>query len=349
MGARVLVIGGAGFIGTNAAEYFARQGHDLLVVDNLSRRGTETNLAYLQSAVSVAFERLDIRDGQGLALLVKGFGPDVVLHLAGQVAVTTSVADPVTDFDINARGTVNVLEALRLHAPEATLLFASTNKVYGGLDDCPPRLDRGRYVLDGLPRGVSEDRPLDFHSPYGCSKGAADQYVRDYSRIYGLSTVVFRQSCIYGPHQFGVEDQGWVAWFVIAALLGFPLTIYGDGRQVRDVLAVDDLVRAYDLAWQRIRWTRGRIYNIGGGPDRTLSLLELLEVLRDDHHLAPARLTFAASRPGDQLVYVSALERAEREFGWMPQITPRSGVASLVAWVNANRDRLQPFFPSRDP
>ena len=338
-----MVIGGAGFIGTNAAEHFAKMGHRVMVVDNLSRRGADANLEYLRRTIDSDFAQVDIRSADDITDAVRVARPDLILHLAGQVAVTTSVLRPAEDFDINARGTVNVLEAIRREAPEAVLMFASTNKVYGGLEDCPARLDGSRYVLDALPQGVPEERPLDFHSPYGCSKGSADQYVRDYARIYGLRTVVFRQSCIYGPHQFGVEDQGWVAWFVITAVLKLPLTVYGDGKQVRDVLAVGDLVTAFECAWQRISETSGRIYNIGGGPARTLSLVELLDLLKAQHRLMPARVTFAPARPGDQLVYVSAIDRARLDFGWAPRVSTEAGVAALTKWVQANQDTLQRY------
>jgi CDP-paratose 2-epimerase len=261
---------------------------------------------------------------------------DLVIHNAGQVAVTTSVADPRTDFEINAAGTFEVLEALRASRRRPPLVFSSTNKVYGALEGLRSRRSGRRYALVGAPHGIGERFPLDFHSPYGCSKGAADQYVRDYARIYDLPTVVFRKSCIYGPRQFGVEDQGWVAWFTIAAVTGRPITIYGDGRQVRDILYIDDLVRAYRAAARRIDDVAGEVFNIGGGPRNTLSLLELLDML--GRFLGrPVPVCYEGWRPGDQTVFVSDIRKARRRLGWNPAITPARGVARLYRWIRANR------------
>jgi CDP-paratose 2-epimerase len=243
---RFFITGGAGFIGSNSADYFLRQGHEVVVFDNLSRRGGPANLTWLREnhGARLQFIQGDIRDDAALATAVRG--ADVVLHLASQVAVTTSVQNPREDFEINALGTFNLLEAVRQAAPQAVVLYASTNKVYGGMADAAVREVNGRYAYTTYPQGIPESYPLDFHSPYGCSKGAGDQYMRDYARIYGLKTLVFRQSCIYGPRQFGIEDQGWVAHFVIAAVFGRPITIFGDGKQVRDLLHVSDLIRAYE-------------------------------------------------------------------------------------------------------
>jgi CDP-paratose 2-epimerase len=229
-----------------------------------------------------------------------------------------------------------VLEALRASRRRPPLVFSSTNKVYGDLADVGTKLLDRRYALAGAPDGIAETHPLDFHSPYGCSKGAADQYVRDYARIYGLPTVVFRKSCIYGPRQFGIEDQGWVAWFTIAAVLSLPITIYGDGKQVRDILYVDDLVAAYRAAYRHIDRAAGEVFNIGGGPEYTLSLLELLEMLGE---LVGRKIpvTYAATRPGDQVIYVSDVRKADHDLGWRPTIDPRQGVARLYEWVTANQ------------
>jgi CDP-paratose 2-epimerase len=261
---------------------------------------------------------------------------NAVLHLAAQVAVTTSVVDPRQDFEINALGTLNVLEAVRQHSPRAAVIYASTNKVYGKLDDLHVIEREGRYAYSDADAGVGEDRSLDFHSPYGCSKGAADQYTIDYARIYGLKTTVFRQSCIYGPHQFGVEDQGWVAWFAIAALLNKPLTIYGDGKQVRDVLHIDDLLAAYATVLEMPDASVGQAFNIGGGPRNTLSLLDLIELLQ--RRLAkPIKPNFADWRPGDQKVFVSDITRLNRATGWQVQIGAEQGVAALLDWLIENR------------
>lgn len=337
---RILITGGAGFIGCNLAAACIDGGHEVTLLDNLSRRGSEANLAWLRKRHgerNVNFIRADIRDAQ--AMLAAAEGQEAIYHLAAQTAVTTSVTDPRHDFEINALGTFNVLEAARRTADDPVFIYASTNKVYGGMDDALAVEQATRYVLPAYPGGVGEDRPLDFHSPYGCSKGAADQYVRDYARIYGLRSVVFRQSCIYGQRQMGVEDQGWVAWFVIAAVLGKPITIYGDGKQVRDLLHVDDLVRAFQLATQRIDITRGQVYNLGGGPANTLSIWAEFGPLLSrllGRQVIPA--SFGVSRPGDQPVFVADVARAEREFGWVPQVSVETGISRLIEWVEQNRD-----------
>jgi CDP-paratose 2-epimerase len=264
---------------------------------------------------------------------------DVVIHEAAQVAVTSSVSDPRTDFEVNALGTFNVLEAARQYTPQAVFLYASTNKVYGQLEHLCAREGLTRYEYTEATRGIDESESMDFHSPYGCSKGCAEQYVRDYHRIYGLKSVVFRQSCVYGTRQFGVEDQGWVAWFIIASVLGRPLTIYGDGKQLRDLLWVDDLIDLYLKAIASIETTAGQIYNAGGGASNTLSLLELLDILRS--YLGRSiTVRFSAWRPGDQKVFVSDCEKARRELGWSPKTAPLEGVTSLLRWAEESRDLL---------
>jgi len=334
---KYLVTGGAGFIGCNAAQRWIERGHEVVVLDDLSRRGADRNLEWLRTRGRFTFERVDIRDAAAVDdALTRHRDSQVVLHLAAQVAVTTSVTDPRSDFEVNALGTFNVLESVRRHAPSAVFLYASTNKVYGGLEQVGVSLQNGRHGFRDRPQGISEDEPLDFHSPYGCSKGAADQYVRDYARIYGLRTAVFRQSCIYGYRQFGVEDQGWVAWFTIAAVTGQPITIYGDGRQVRDLLFVDDLCDAYDAAVGRIARVSGQVFNLGGGPHNTLSLLELVEALGrlTGGSVRPA---FADWRPGDQPVFVADIRRASEALGWAPRIGVQAGVELLYRWVAENR------------
>jgi len=307
------------------------------VIDDLSRKNTEKNLAWLREQGDFEFHRTDIRDAGALAGIVSRHADcRAVLHLAAQVAVTTSVTEPRHDFEVNALGTFNLLESARRHAPSAAFLYASTNKVYGGLEHVGVEQRGGRYAFRDRPRGISEAEPLDFHSPYGCSKGSADQYVRDYARIYGLRSVVFRQSCIYGRRQFGVEDQGWVAWFTIAAVTGKPVTIYGDGRQVRDLLFVDDLCEAYDAAVERIEQASGQVFNLGGGPDNTLSLLELVGHL-DRLTGRPLRPSFAGWRPGDQPVFVADVSRASEGLGWRPRTGVTEGVEKLAAWVQENR------------
>ena len=335
---RVLITGGAGFVGTNLAAAMAEQGAEVRVVDNLSRVGVSQNAAWLRSTYpQIEIRQEDVRDAAAMLRAVEGV--DQVFHLAAQVAVTTSVTDPRTDFEINLAGTVNTLEAVRQAAPGARFFYTSTNKVYGGMEDVGVEQCGERYEYVGLPEGVSEERILDFHSPYGCSKGAADQYVRDYHRIYGIPSTVFRMSCIYGPHQCGNEDQGWVAHFARTALEGGTISIYGDGRQVRDVLYVDDLVRAFLMAAEKPDRTAGRIYNIGGGSRNTISLLELIALL-EQRCGRPLSVRMGDWRPGDQRIYVSDVRRAASEFGWAPRLSPAEGIALLLQWLEASRPAL---------
>ncbi len=335
---KALIIGGAGFIGCNIARRLLEEGREVLVFDNLSRKGTRSNLAWLQGLGPVRFVEGDIRDFEVLQAVFRDH-PDieVAYHMAAQVAVTTSVANPREDFEINALGTFNVLEALRTCAKDPILVFASTNKVYGGMEDVKIVEQDGRYAYRDFPEGIPEDRFLDFHSPYGCSKGAADQYVRDYARIYGLRTVTFRQSCIYGYRQFGIEDQGWVAWFTIQAVLDRPITIYGDGKQVRDMLFVEDLVDAYQAAVRRIDETAGKIYNLGGGPRNKMSLHDLITYLEGLTGREMKR-TYDDWRPGDQPVFVCNVEKAKRDFGWEPTTSPEDGVRRLFEWTSENTE-----------
>lgn len=334
---RYLITGGAGFIGTNLADHYLTQGKQVSIFDNFSRSGTESNVDWLAKRHSDSLKviRGDVRwPGEEFQELVEE--SDVLVHLAAQVAVTTSVTDPAEDFEINARGTFNVMEAVRTSSSKPIVLYSSTNKVYGKMDDLAVTERDGRYVYSNLETGIPVSRPLEFYSPYGCSKGCGDQYVLDYARVYDLNSVVLRQSCIYGPHQFGIEDQGWVAWFAIRAMLGLPFTIYGDGKQVRDVLYVDDLIQAYDLAIEHIDETRGRAYNIGGGPRNTLSLLEFVGLLEEQFGRR-LEYDFEDWRPGDQLVYISDLRQATQDFGWMPKVSPIEGVANLIDWLGFNR------------
>jgi CDP-paratose 2-epimerase len=331
------ITGGAGFIGCNLARALLAAGHGVSLFDNLSRPGAERNLAWLRSQGKPEFFRGDVRDLAEVRRALDAAGAvDTVIHLAGQVAVTASVADPLKDFEINALGAIHLLEALRNSDINPTLIYASTNKVYGALEDVPTTAcDKRRRFLDA-PAGITEDCPLDFHSPYGCSKGAADQYVRDYARIYGLPTIVFRMSCVYGPQQFGYEDQGWVAWFAIAATLDKSITIYGDGKQSRDLLFVDDLAEAVLAAEQHIDITAGQVYNIGGGTDNHRSLLELIALLESVLN-KKIPIEFAQQRPGDQAVFVCDSAKAFRDFGWRPSTGVEQGARRLVDWVLENK------------
>lgn len=340
---KVLITGGAGFIGCNLARFYIEKGDEVIVLDDLSRKGAESNLEWLQGLGRTEFIKQDICDFGGLSSAVERCGKiDLLYHMAAQVAVTTSVAEPRADFQTNALGTFNVLEAVRTLGLDPAIVFASTNKVYGEMTDLAVEEADGKYGYADMPRGIPESRGLDFHSPYGCSKGCADQYVIDYSRIYGLRTVCMRQSCIYGPRQFGVEDQGWVAWFTIAASLGEPITIYGDGKQVRDILHVDDLIKAFHAAYENIDKVSGMAFNIGGGPDNQMSLLELIAFLEEKtgRKIKPG---FDDWRPGDQKIYVSNIDKAKKLLGWEPAVGKAKGVDMLWAWVNENRDLFKDF------
>jgi CDP-paratose 2-epimerase len=338
----VIITGGAGFVGVNVAHYFLNKGCRVVIFDNLSRKGCTENLRWLKKTPHSQYLRVlagDVRSPTS-ALLGEIEQSDVLFHLAAQVAVTTSVLDPRLDFEVNAQGTLNMLELVRnSNGQKPVFIYASTNKVYGDMHDIGLLETLNSYTYQNLPKGIAETHTLDLHSPYGCSKGCADQYVRDYARIFALKTVVFRQSCIYGIRQFGVEDQGWVAWFVIAAVLGRPITLFGDGKQVRDILFIDDLVTAYELAWENIDHTSGQVYNIGGGPDNAVSLLDLIAYLREQ--VDPSLfVSYAPWRPGDQRVYISDITRAKVDFGWQPQVNWVTGVRNLVRWVKKNKALL---------
>lgn len=336
---RVLITGGAGFIGTNLAARLLAEGRQVVVYDNLSRPGVERNIDWLRTEFG---ERLvlvegDTRDPEQLAQAVAGSSE--VFHFAAQVAVTTSLVDPVEDFEVNLRGTLNLLEAIRAQPHPPGLVFTSTNKVYGALDDIHLEQAGSRYrPADALlhARGIGESRPLAFHSPYGCSKGGADQYILDYTRSYGIPAVVLRMSCIYGPHQCGNEDQGWVAHFLIRAMRGEPITLYGDGRQVRDILYVDDLLDAMQLCQQRMDVLRGHAFNMGGGPPHTTSLLELVERIGHLEARAP-EVGFSDWRVGDQRWYVSDTRGFEAATGWRARVDVGEGVRRLHDWLAADR------------
>lgn len=335
---KYFITGGGGFIGSNLAASLLQRGEEVVVFDNFSRKGSEANAAWLKKTYKKGLHIVkgDIRAGEKkLIPLVKN--ANVVVHLAGQVAVTTSVENPVEDFEINARGTLNILQAVRAAGNDPIVLFSSTNKVYGELEYLQTKETASRYVFVKNTQGISEDMNLDFHSPYGCSKGIADQYVRDYARIYGLRTVVFRQSCIYGPRQFGIEDQGWVAWFIIALTQGKKITIYGNGKQVRDILHVDDLIHAYDLAIKNITITKGQIYNIGGGNRNTISIWYEFQPILEKLFKRKISVKFADFRPGDQPIFVSDIRKAKHDFGWKPNISVEKGIEQLYYWIQENK------------
>lgn len=334
-----LVTGGAGFVGSNLAHRLLAAGRKVRILDNLSRPGVEQNLQWLRSqhGEGLEFVRGDIRDADVVAQAMQGV--QQVFHFAAQVAVTTSLERPQEDFAINALGTLNVLEAARARPVPPAVLMTSTNKVYGGLEDLAMTVQDRRYApvdAEIAARGIGEARSLDFHSPYGCSKGTADQYVLDYARSYGMTTLVLRMSCIYGPRQFGTEDQGWVAHFILRALRGERITLYGDGMQVRDVLFVDDLVDAFLLAEQNAPRLSGRAFNMGGGPGNTISLLDLLDRIEALHGARP-EIAFDEWRTGDQRYYVSDTGAFQRETGWAPRVAAAEGIERLYHWLQAQQ------------
>ena len=336
-----LITGGAGFIGSNLAHRLLTMGRKVRVLDNLSRPGVEQNLQWLrqQHGGLLEFVRADIRDAAAVQQAVNGV--QQVFHFAAQVAVTTSLENPQEDFAINALGTLNVLEAARSRPVPPAILMTSTNKVYGGLEDLELSVQGQRYLpvnAEVSARGIGEARSLDFHSPYGCSKGTADQYVIDYARSFGMTTLVFRMSCIYGPRQFGTEDQGWVAHFILRALRGERITLYGDGMQVRDVLFVDDLVDAFLLAEQNATRLSGRAFNMGGGARNAISLQDLLDRIEQLHGKRPP-VSFDAWRTGDQRYYVSDTQAFTRETGWQAKVGADEGIARLFEWLAARQEK----------
>jgi CDP-paratose 2-epimerase len=335
---RVLITGGAGFIGTNLADRLLSEGHEVIVYDDLSRQGVEQNAAWLRKkhGDKVRIEVSDIRDASRLKSAVRS--ADHVFHFAAQVAVTTSLLEPRNDYEVNIGGTLNLLEAIRSVDNPPSLVFTSTNKVYGALSDLGLDKNCTRYQpLDAALRtGISEERPLDFHSPYGCSKGAADQYVLDYARTFDIPAIVFRMSCIYGPHQMGTEDQGWIAHFLMQAIKGEPITICGDGTQVRDVLFIDDLVDAFLLAQANSRTLSGEAFNIGGGLGNTISLIELLDLIGAFQDSRPEIKT-EDWRVGDQRYYVSDTRKFKAATGWAARVSVREGVQRLYEWLLEER------------
>lgn len=339
-----LITGGAGFIGTNLASRFLSQGKKVMIYDSLFRDGVEQNLQWLKE-----------KYGDRLIVQIANINETIILercvnnaseifHLCAQVAVTSSVTNPIHDFDVNLRGTFHLLEAIRKSDHQPPLIFTSTNKVYGNLQDVEMLEKETRYYPANKQMekyGINEKIPLDFHSPYGCSKGAADQYILDYSRTYGLKTAVFRMSCIYGPHQFGTEDQGWVAHFLISALEDNPITIYGNGKQVRDILFVEDLIDAFELAYKNIDSLAGQVFNIGGGPENTVSLLEIVNIIKEKAG-KEMDVSFEDWRTGDQFYYVSNTSKFKEATGWSPKHNVEEGVEDLVAWLCENRNLEYP-------
>jgi CDP-paratose 2-epimerase len=335
---RYLITGGCGFLGSNLGAEALRRGDDLCVLDNFYRIGSKTNFAWLQTQGNCALIEGDVRDARTLREAIADFRPEVVFHLAGQVAMTTSIQDPRLDFEVNALGTLNLLEAVRAEAPEAAVIYSSTNKVYGDLEQHRYLEGATRYTCPDAPEGFDERVPLDFHSPYGCSKGAADQYMLDYHRVFGLHTVVFRHSSIFGGRQFSSEDQGWVGWFIQKALelsknpaLG-PFCISGTGKQVRDVLFVDDLINCYFSAAARIQACQGQAFNIGGGAANSLSLLELFAWL-EDHLGVKMQFERLPWRCSDQRIFIADTRKARTVLEWEPSVSKTQGLIRMISWA----------------
>lgn len=337
---RVLVTGGLGFIGTNAVRKFCDLGYDVLVLDNLSRKGSSSNLRFLEELCAFEFLEADLSVSSSFSQRFQSFKPERVLHLAGQVAVTTSVEKPMADFEGNTLATLNLLEECRKLATPPFVIYSSTNKVYGELEGIETNELPTRHAFKERLKGIPESQPLNFQSPYGCSKGAADQYVLEYSRTYGVPGLVMRQSCIYGPRQFGMEDQGWVAWFMIAALMNRQITVFGDGKQVRDLLHVEDLIDAYEAAFAQESRANGCALNIGGGPENTLSVMELLGHIGELVGVT-AQTNSGPSRPSDQKIFVSDISRAKELLGWAPRIPVADGLRSLASWLAENLDEVE--------
>jgi CDP-paratose 2-epimerase len=336
---KLLITGGCGFLGSNLTAHSIKNGLEVVVFDNLYREGSLTNLNWLKTKGAFQFVHGDIRNQSDVSKVVHYMCPDAVFHLAGQVAMTTSIANPRLDFEVNAIGTHNLLEAVRLSAPNASVLYSSTNKVYGDLKQYSYRETESRYECIDKPKGFDENTPLEFHSPYGCSKGSADQYMLDYARIYGLSTVVFRHSSMYGGRQFATYDQGWVGWFCQQAFaikkgtLKYPFTISGNGKQVRDVLHADDLATLYFATLDKMQTARGNAFNVGGGITNSLSLLELFGLLESFSNVKLIH-TNLAPRESDQLVFVSDLKKVEALVGWTPKVSASKGIKMMFEWVS---------------
>ncbi len=338
---KILITGGCGFLGSNLALEAIKLGYELVVFDNLSRLGASENLTWLHNQGKFQYFHGDIRNTNDVNKLIKNVKPNIIFHLAGQVAMTTSIVDPRLDFEVNVYGSLNLLEAVRQFSAEAIIVYSSTNKVYGDLEQYEYTENNNRYECVEYPNGFDEYCPLEFHSPYGCSKGAADQYMLDYARIFGLNTVVFRHSSMYGGRQFSTFDQGWIGWFCQKAiesrkdLQDERFTISGTGKQVRDVLHADDMISVYYSVIEHIENVRGNAFNIGGGINNSLSLLELFKLLEDVTGIK-LNYTKIAPRISDQKVFVSDINKACTKLNWLPTITAQEGVERMLSWVESN-------------
>ncbi len=338
---KIFITGGAGFIGSNAAEYFIKKKWKVYIFDNLSRKGTRVNLNRILSKIS-KFYFGDVKDFKKLNFILKKIKPNVILHAAGQVAVTKSIENPKKDLEDNLVGTFNLLESLRKNKLKSKFIYTSTNKVYGNLSNLKLFKKKFRYQFKNSKKGINENKNLDLHSPYGCSKGAADQYVNDYARIYNIDAFVLRQSCIYGINQFGIEDQGWVAWFVIASIMKKKFKIYGDGKQVRVILYIDDLCDLFHKISVSKKKSKNIIFNVGGGNKFSLSLLELINILKKKK-LNP-KFTYSKWRKGDQKIYISDNSKIINQFNWRPKTNPNKGIDILIQWIKENKTAISKIF-----
>ena len=336
---KILITGGAGFVGSNSALFFAKNGWKIYLLDDLSRKGTKNNLSNMQKKIELTFYKVDISNFNSVASIIKKIKPNLLIHCAGQVAVTKSVIDPRKDFNANVVGAVNILESIRLYSKKTKLINMSTNKVYGDILDNKVSLGKNRYQFYGKKKNVDEKYPLDFYSPYGCSKGSADQYVRDYSRIYGLDTIVLRMSCIYGNMQFGIEDHGWVTWITILSYFKKEIKIFGDGKQVRDLLFIDDLVKLF-LKLSKSKKNVNKVYNVGGGIKNSLSIIELIEIL-EKKLKNKSRYQKYGWRPGDQKIYISNISKIKKEHNWLPKIGVSEGLDMVIKWIQENEASIK--------
>lgn len=331
---KILITGGAGFIGSNTAFYFSKKGWKIYLIDNLSRKGSKNNLLNLRKNIKLTFYKADISNFKKISKILKSIRPNLIIHCAGQVTVTKSVINPRNDFNTNALGSFNILESIRLFSNKTKFINISTNKVYGDVLNKKVSETNKRYRFLGKLKSVNENYPLDLYSPYGCSKGIADQYTRDYSRIYNLDTIVLRLSCIYGTMQYGIEDHGWIVWLTIKSYFGKKIKIFGNGKQVRDALYIDDLVRLF-FKLSKSKKNTNKIYNIGGGSRNSTSLLELINIL-DKKMNKKNKFKKFKWRPGDQKIYISDISKIKKEYNWYPKISFSDGLDKIIGWINKN-------------
>jgi len=340
---RLFITGGAGFIGYNCAEFFLKKKFKIKIFDNISRTGSKINLKKIKKNKSIIFEKGDLKNFKHLNQSIKKFKPTLIINCAGQVAVTTSIKNPRADFESNALGTFNLLEVLRKNNLKTKLIHLSTNKVYGQLKNIKVKVKKNRYIYKNIKNGIDINCQLDFSSPYGCSKGAADQYVKDYRKIYGLNTYVIRQSCIYGPNQFGIEDQGWVAWLTLCSLINKKINIFGNGKQVRDILYIDDLVDLFYKIYNNKKKNINNYFNCGGGLKNSLSILELLNILQK-YNGKKTKTLFKKERKADQKIFISNNKDLNTEFNWKPKTNKYVGIKKLHIWIQENIDVFKKIY-----